>query len=131
MDLTMTTGNFELSFLKSLDNKAWKAILTGWEHPVITKEGEATTEKKVEEQWTKEEEDLAFGNSKALNAIFNGVDKNIFRLVNNCEVAKDACEILKTTHEGTSRVKMSRMQLLTTKFENLRMKKMKIFMNFT
>jgi len=57
-----------------------------------------------------------------LNAIFNGVDKNIFRLVNNCEVAKDAWNILKTTHEGTSRVKMSRLQLLTTKFENLRMK---------
>ena len=57
-----------------------------------------------------------------MNAIFNGVDKNIFRLVNNCEVAKDAWNILKTTHEGTSRVKMSRLQLLTTKFENLRMK---------
>jgi hypothetical protein len=37
-------------------------------------------------------------------------------------VAKDAWNILKTTHEGTSRVKMSRLQLLTTKFENLRMK---------
>ena len=111
-----------VAFLKSLDNKAWKAVLTGWVHPVITKEGEATTEKKPEEQWSKEEDDLALGNSKALNAIFNGVDKNIFRLVNNCEVAKDAWDILKTTHEGTSRVKMSRLQLLTSKFENLRMK---------
>ncbi|XP_050881216.1 uncharacterized protein LOC127084755 [Lathyrus oleraceus] len=111
-----------VAFLKSLDNKAWKAVLTSWEHPVITKEGEATTDKKAEEQWTKEEDDLALGNSKALNVIFNGVDKNILRLVNNCEVAKDAWNILKTTHEGTSRVKMSRLQLLTTKFENLRMK---------
>jgi hypothetical protein len=111
-----------VAFLKSLDNKAWKAVLTGWVHPVITKEGVATTEKKPEEQWSKEEDDLALGNSKALNAIFNGVDKNIFRLVNNFEVAKDAWDILKTTHEGTSRVKMSRLQLLTTKFENLRMK---------
>jgi hypothetical protein len=33
-------------------------------------------------------EDLFTGHQ--LNAIFNGVDKNIFRLVNNCEVAKDA-----------------------------------------
>ena len=111
-----------VAFLKSLDNKAWKAVLTSWEHPVFTKNGEVTADKKAEEQWTKEEDDLALGNSKALNAIFNGVDKNIFRLVNNCEVAKDAWDILKTTHEGTSRVKMSRLQLLTTKFENLRMK---------
>ena len=64
-----------VAFLKSLDNKAWKAVLTGWEHPVVTKEGEATTDKKPEEQWTKEEDDLALGNSKALNAIFNGVDR--------------------------------------------------------
>jgi len=111
-----------VAFLKSLDNKAWKAVLTGWEHPVITKEGECTTDKKAEEQWSKEEDELALGNSKALNDIFNGVDKNIFRLVNNCEVAKDAWNILKTTHEGTSRVKISILQLLTTKFENLRMK---------
>jgi hypothetical protein len=37
-------------------------------------------------------------------------------------VAKDAWEILKTTHEGTSKVKMSRLQLLTTNFENIKMK---------
>lgn len=50
------------------------------------------------------------------------MDNNIFRLINNCIVAKDAWEILKPAHEGTSKVKMSRLQLLTTKFENLRMK---------
>ena len=57
-----------------------------------------------------------------MNAIFNRIDKNIFKLVNTCEVAKDVWGILQSTHEGTSKVKMSRLQLLTTKFENLRMK---------
>ncbi|XP_057444753.1 uncharacterized protein LOC130736999 [Lotus japonicus] len=61
------------------------------------------------------------GNSKALNAIFNGVDKNMFRLINTCTVAKEAWDILKTAHEGTARVRMSRLQMLTTQFENLRM----------
>jgi len=36
-------------------------------------------------------------------------------------VAKDAWEILKTAHEGTTKVKSARFQLLTTKFENLKM----------
>jgi len=36
-------------------------------------------------------------------------------------VAKDAWEILKTAHEGTTKVKSAKLQLLTTKFENLRM----------
>jgi hypothetical protein len=36
-------------------------------------------------------------------------------------VAKDTWEILRTTHEGTSKVKMSKLQLITYKFENLKM----------
>ena len=93
----------------------------GWKHPTkVEKDG--TTVLKPEEEWSKEEEELALGNSKALNALFNGIDRNIFRLVHQCELAKDVWDTLKTTHEGTSKVKMSRLQMLTTKFENLKMK---------
>ena len=45
----------------------------------------------------------------------------MFRLINTCIVAKEAWDILKTEHDGTSRVRMSRLQMLTTQFENLRM----------
>jgi hypothetical protein len=111
------------AFLKSIDSKTWKAVVMGWEHPVVLdKDGNKTTVLKPEEEWTKDEDELALGNNKALNALFNGVDKNMFRLIKQCLVAKDAWDILKTTHEGTSKVKMSRLQLLTTKFENLKMK---------
>ncbi|XP_058771038.1 uncharacterized protein LOC131644531 [Vicia villosa] len=110
-----------VAFLKFVDSKAGRAVNKGWEHPVITeKDGKKTL--KLEEEWDKDEEALALGNSKALNALFNGIDKNIFRLVHQCELAKDVWDTLKTTHEGTSKVKMSRLQLLTTKFENLRMR---------
>lgn len=112
-----------VAYLKSLDSRAWKAVIIGWSHPVTEGEdGEPTTKLKPEEDWSKEEDELALGNSKALNAKFNEIDMNISRHVNNCEVAKDAWEILRTTHEGTSKVKMSRLQLLTTQFENMRMK---------
>lgn len=33
---------------------------------------------------------MALGNNKALNSLFNGVDKNMFRLINNCTMAKAA-----------------------------------------
>ena len=56
-----------------------------------------------------------------MNALFNGVDKNIFILINQFTVAKDAWETLKTVHKGTTKVKSAKFQLLTTKFENLRM----------
>ena len=112
------------AFLKSIDNKTWRAIVKGWTPPVVKTTGESSTttiEYKKEEDWTKEEEEEAWANSKALNAIFNGVDKNMFRLINTCVVAKEAWETLKTAHEGTSRVRMSRLQMLTTQFETLRM----------
>ncbi|MCI08504.1 gag-pol polyprotein, partial [Trifolium medium] len=110
-------------FLKSIDSRTWKAVLKGWETPIVLdKDGNKTTIKKPEEEWMKEEDELAFGNSKALNAIFNEVDMNMLRLIKRCTVAKDACEILRKAHEGTSKVKMSKLQMLTTKFENLRMK---------
>jgi len=110
------------AFLKSIDNKTWKAVLKGWEHPVaLDKVGNKTTVLKLEEEWTTAEEELTLGNSKVLNALFNGVDKNMFRLIKQCTVAMDAREILKTAHEGTSKVKSVKLQLLITKFENMKM----------
>jgi hypothetical protein len=94
-----------VAFLKSMDRKTWKAIINGWEHPfVMDKDGKTTTTLKREEEWSKDEDGLALGKSKALNALFTSVDKNMFRLISTCTVAKDAWEILKTTHEGTYKV---------------------------
>ncbi|PNX60550.1 gag-protease polyprotein, partial [Trifolium pratense] len=87
----------------------------------MDKEGKPTLELKPEEEWSKEEDELALANSKALYALYNGVDKHIFRLIKKCASAKEAWIILQTVHEGTSKVKMLRLQLLTTKFENLRL----------
>jgi len=107
------------AFLKSIDSKTWKAVLKGWEHSLaLDADGKRTNILKPEEEWTAAEDELALGNSKPLNALFNGVDKNMFRLIKQCIVAKEAWEILKTAHEGTTKVKSAKLQLLTTKFEN-------------
>ena len=89
---------------------------------IIGADNQPIDELKPEENWSKEDDELALANSKAMNAIFSGVERNIFRLISTCQVDKDAWEILKTTHEGTSKVKMSKLQLLTSKFENRKMK---------
>src|ERR1044072_8497901 len=110
-------------YLKSTDSKTWKAIVKGWKHPVIvSQEATSTSDLKPEEKCTKKEDEEALANYKASNVIFNGVDKNMFRLISTCTEAKNAWEILKMANEGTSRVRMSRLHLLTTQFENLRMK---------
>jgi len=99
-----------VDFLISMNSKNWKAVIKGWEHFVVMNTyGKATAELKPKDDWSKEEDELALGNSKALNALFNGVDKNKFRYINTCIVAKDAWEILRTTHECTSKVRLSRL----------------------
>jgi 2-polyprenyl-6-methoxyphenol hydroxylase-like FAD-dependent oxidoreductase len=96
-----------VAFLKTIDSKTWKAVLKGWDHPLVKdKDGNDKIELKPEEEWSKEEDELALINSKALNALFNGVDKNMVRMINNCTVAKNAWDILRTTHEGTSKVRI-------------------------
>lgn len=96
-----------VAFLKSIVNKTWKIMVKGWKHPIITSQ-DGSTSLNPEVDWSKDEDDEDLGNNKSLNYIFNGVDKNIFRLINTCNEAKKAWKILKTAHEGASKVRMSR-----------------------
>ncbi|KAA0047000.1 gag-pol polyprotein [Cucumis melo var. makuwa] len=76
---------------------------------------------KPEVDWTDAEEQASVGNARALNAIFNGVDLNVFKLINSCCIAKDAWRIFEVAYEGTSKFKISRLHLITLKFEALKM----------
>ncbi|CAM8999003.1 unnamed protein product [Rhodiola kirilowii] len=109
------------SFLKSLDEKAWMTVQRGWTEPMMNKlTGEPVL--KPETLWSEEENKASMGNSKAMNAIFSAVDENVMKLIINCEVAKDAWDILQMAYEGTDKVRNSRMQIVTTKFEEMKMK---------
>lgn len=86
-----------VSFLKSIGIKTWKIVIKGWKYHVITSQ-DGTISLNPGAEWTDAEDNEALGNSKALNSIFNGVDKNMFKLINACTKAKYAWEILKTSH---------------------------------
>lgn len=109
-----------IAFMKSIDSKTWKVVVTRWSHPVTKTEDKRGT-LKPELQWTEAEDEASLGNSRALNAIFNGVDRNIFYLINTYVSTKEAWDILFVAHKEISKVKMLRLKLLTSKFENLRM----------
>ena len=47
-----------------------------------------------------------------------------------CETAKEAWDILQLTHEGTSVVKASKLQNLTTQFETIKMDEKETFDKF-
>ncbi|KAA0033522.1 gag-pol polyprotein [Cucumis melo var. makuwa] len=106
-------------FIETLDGRAWRALVAGYDPPMITMNGVSVPKPEVD--WTDAEEQSFVGNARALNAIFNGVDLNVFKLINSCSTAKEAWKTLEVAYEGTSKVKISRLQLITSKFEALRM----------
>src|SRR5436853_3509809 len=68
-------------------------------------------------QWSNDEKKLVQTNAKAMNAFFCALDKNEFNRVSTCKSAHDIWHILEVTHEGTSKVKESKISVLVHRFE--------------
>ena len=98
------------AFLCSIDEIIWDAVDVGWSRPEAAKS-----------IWDKAALAVANANSKALNAIFCGVSQDEFHRISHITIAKEACQILETMHEGTKKVKDIKLQMLTTWFEQLKM----------
>ena len=73
---------------------------------------------------------MSNANSKVINAIFCGVSPDEFYRISHITIAKEAWQILETTYEGTKKVKDTKLQMLTTRFEELRMSEDESFDSF-
>ncbi|KAG9453338.1 hypothetical protein H6P81_006242 [Aristolochia fimbriata] len=111
-------------YIKAQDEKAWKTIEKGWGLPTkLVGEGDdVKIVEKPDTEWTEEEERLSNCNFNALNAIFGGVDEEQFRRISACTTAQEAWRILEVHYEGTESVRVSKLQMLTTQFELMRMR---------
>ena len=98
------------AFLCSIDETVWDAVEIGW-----------TKSKAAKSTWDKAALAASNANSEALNAIFCGVSPDEFLRISHITVAKEAWQILETTYEGIKKVKDTKLQMLTTQFEELRM----------
>lgn len=77
-------------YIKSIDERAWRSILSEWIPPrtIAYKDGETQVKKEIE--WSNDECSSANYNSKALNAISTATDVSMFKLISNCVFSKDA-----------------------------------------
>ncbi|CAM8999248.1 unnamed protein product [Rhodiola kirilowii] len=107
------------AFLKSQDELVWEAVEHGWTHPMTTDAGKVNLLAK--DKWTEIQKSAEAANSKAMNVIFSGVDGKNLKMISTCEIVKEAWDVLQMAHEGTTKVKISRMEMVTSKFENLRL----------
>jgi hypothetical protein len=102
--------------LKSID--VWKIVETGWI--------------KLEEtdKITIIQTSARLFNDKALHALCQALSPSEFVRISNCEIAKDAWQILETTYEGTKLVKSAKLQMLISKFEEIKMLEEETFREF-
>ena len=107
------------AFLQSLDEKVWQAVEIGW-----TKPKESPTD------WNDAKIKVANFNSRALNVLFSAITNKEFKKISSTETAKEAWTILQTTYEGTKAVKDSKLQRLTTSFEDIKMEEDESFDEF-
>ncbi|KAH6777023.1 hypothetical protein C2S51_008335 [Perilla frutescens var. frutescens] len=107
-------------YIKSIDERAWMAVIEEWSPPrmegpngdfVLTSES----------QWTNDERIISNFNARALNEIFVSIDVPCFKMICNCVTAYQAWTILQEHCEGFANVRKTKLRLLTSKFENLRM----------
>ena len=102
------------AYIKAIDEHSWHSVVIKWISPNITTD-EVTIVK------SKEENSLAITNFKTLNVIFASINATQFKLISTCKCAKDAWKILQNAYEGTTLVKISKLQMLASRFEDLRM----------
>ena len=107
------------AFLCSIDEIVWDVVDIGWTRPEAAKS-----------IWDKAALTASNANSKTLNTIFCGVSPNEFHRRSHITVAKEAWQILETTYEGAKKVKDTKLQMLTTRFEELKMSEDKSFDSF-
>ena len=107
------------AFLQSLDEKVRQAVKIGW-----TKSKEALAD------WDEAKIKVTNFNSRALNVLFSAVNNEEFKKMSSTKTAKGAWTILQTTYEGTKAIKDSKLQRLTTSFEEIKMEQDELFDEF-
>ena len=65
-----------------------------------------------------------------MNALFSVVTNEEFKKISSTETAKEAWTILQTTYKGTKAVKDSKLQRLTTSFEEIKVEEDESFNEF-
>jgi hypothetical protein len=80
-----------------------------------------TQHQQFHQQMTKQVK-LNENNSKATNALLNGLSDTVFTKVAHCKSAKEIWDKLQNIYEGDTKVKVTKLQTYRGQFEQLKMK---------
>ena len=96
-------------YLQSLDLEVWKTILYGYTLPTKVVEGNKI--KKPLEEYDEEENREFQLNSRVIYILVCAMDRNEYNKICQCKTDKEVWRILEITHEGTNKVKDSKVRI--------------------
>jgi hypothetical protein len=97
------------TYIQAQGFEIWQSIVDGYTVPTVP----PTNDKAVK---------LGQNNSKATNALLNGLGETVFTKVAHCKSAKEIWDKLRNIYEGDSKVKATKLQTYRGQFEQLKMK---------
>ena len=97
------------TYIQAHGFQVWQSIVDGYTTPAVP----PTSVKAVK---------LGENNSKAINALLNGLSDMVFTKVSHCKSANEIWDKLRNIYEVDSKVKTSKLQTYRGQFEQLKMK---------
>jgi hypothetical protein len=97
-------------YLRSIDYDLWGVVANGFTRPSSDSS-----------EWTHEEKRLAQLDMKGLFILHCALSQDQFEKISTCESSHEAWRTLQITHEGTTQVKKTKINLLMQQYEMFRM----------
>ena len=106
-------------YIQAVNYHLWRAIVNGPQISLVRVNGIDIP--KPEEDW--DDNDMKMGelNAKTMNVLYCALDSNEFNRISTCTTAQEIWNKLEVTHEGTSQVKSSKINLLVHNYELFKM----------
>ena len=107
------------TYLQSIDYDLWHIVCYGPYIPMHVVDGVETIKKY--DAYNENDKKMMSKNAKAKYALICGLDRDIFKNIEHASSAHDMWKMLEVTHQGTSAMKETKIQLLVTQYENFKM----------
>ncbi|XP_070042946.1 uncharacterized protein [Nicotiana tomentosiformis] len=109
-------------FIMDEDSELWDVICDGPFVPTKNLGDPTISIPKTRKEFNDADRKAIEKNFRAKKILVCGIGPDEYNRISGCQSAKEIWEALQTTHEGTTQVKQSKIDMLTTEYELFRMK---------
>ncbi|XP_070055108.1 uncharacterized protein [Nicotiana tomentosiformis] len=109
-------------FIIAEDSELWDVICDGPFVPMKTIGEPAVTVPKSRKEYSDTDRKSIEKNFRAKKILVCGIRPDEYNRISACQSTKEICEALQIAHEGTTQIKQSKIDMLTTEYELFRMK---------